>query len=678
MELKSTVITLNNLLRLNFDEEFSSFVLPIKTKLSIPSYQREYKWDKAKIKTFVDNVMVKSKFLGIITTEITDGDCLSVVDGQQRLTTTFLFLAQLYNACADEGETETQNEIRDLISFTKNGNTFFKLENESIETYLHFYTDENNRNRIKIELDPNKDIYKQAKKFREACAIIQAALVGRDYNVTLDTYKQRLVDCKMLLFAQKNTDNMQQGSSEEIYIDINEKAQRLDPEDIFKGHCFAICKTVTQQNQVKTLWRSTKKQFFDMDSIFKRTDMGVFLHFYLLAREATKRNRKDINKDLIVAGEHIITYYFETPTKVITLLKDIEKYQANLISFTTALKTINYNFSHIMTSMPQVVGNNRDRLKEIALIIDGIIHCNQNLFKLPLFNIINENYMQDADNKLTYKQFTSFIYLYYIYMFLFSKIGGSRKREDLPNDLIYQISSGEGYIIQFINEIIDYSNSFVLNNKAVSDDNTRKHLYTILDYLKVETQNTPAVQDDNLTIKLRLFPDTYNLEHLVVNKSHKINWQFADYNENDPVEGTEFTFTIDDFRTCEAWIKPNNCWANFIWIDSGFNRERLKNKDIINKLILLRGSAVSANPPNDNSYAKKHFHIETICQHIMSTDGFSDLLTAYHNHESRAVVLGRYRMFIDNYFTDENLDNLRAKFENKFISTLATLKNLVE
>ena len=62
---------------------------------------------------------------------------------------------------------------------------------------------------------------------------------------------------------------MQQGSSEEIYIDINEKSQRLDPEDIFKGHCFAICKTPNQQTQVKNLWRSIKQHYFELNQIFK-------------------------------------------------------------------------------------------------------------------------------------------------------------------------------------------------------------------------------------------------------------------------------------------------------------------------------------------------------------------------------------------------------------------------
>jgi len=121
MSLNSTVVTINNLLKLNFPNDFQGFLESPKTYFSIPDYQREYKWDEIKIKTFVSNVMTQSKFLGIITTEVPNFPYLSVVDGQQRLTTMMLLMAWLYNACADEGETETQQEIENLITFTIEG-----------------------------------------------------------------------------------------------------------------------------------------------------------------------------------------------------------------------------------------------------------------------------------------------------------------------------------------------------------------------------------------------------------------------------------------------------------------------------------------------------------------------------------------------------------------------------
>ena len=271
MELESTIVTINNLLKLNFNSNFEEFIQPKKEIIAIPDYQREYKWEKAKIKTFINNIMQRSKFLGIITVESSNQNILYLVDGQQRLTTIILMLAQLYNKCADEKETETQDEIENLIAHKVNGSLNLRLKNESIGEYINFLEDQNGNRKINLDINKSEDIYKQSNKFNEAWNIIGKEIDeirDRNPDVTLDVYKQRLLDCEMLLFAQKNTVNMQQGSSEEIYIDINEKAQKLDSEDIFKGHCFAICKIFSQQHQVKTLWRSIKQNFFSMDKIF--------------------------------------------------------------------------------------------------------------------------------------------------------------------------------------------------------------------------------------------------------------------------------------------------------------------------------------------------------------------------------------------------------------------------
>jgi hypothetical protein len=168
------------------------------------------------------------------------------------------------------------------------------------------------------------------------------------------------------------------------------------------------------------------------------------------------------------------------------------------------------------------------------------------------------------------------------------------------------------------------------------------------------------------------------MEHLLVNQSHTISWRSSSYNEEHSVADTEHLFSANDFSTCNAWTGPNNCWANFIWIDSTFNSEFLKNKDIINKILLLRGNLNLAVAPVASSYAKKHAHIETICQHIMNTDGFDTLLTAYSNNESRTKVLNCYRTFIDNYFTDENMDNLRNRFKDQFLGIRDALVQLIQ
>lgn len=683
MSLDSTVVTINNLLQRNFPNDFQEFLETSKTYFSIPDYQREYKWEKTKIKTFVSNVMTQSKFLGIITTEVPNLPYLSVVDGQQRLTTMMLLMAWLYNACADEGETETQHEIESLITFSTEGRVRFILENASVGEYLHLETDTNGVKRIKLEINPQTDIYRQSSQFMDAWNIIgQTAADTRAKNptTTLDGYKQKLLDCKVLIFAQKNTDGVQQGSIEEIYIDINEKSQKLDHEDIFKGHCFAICKTNTAQAQVKVLWRTIKQQFFSMDDILKQTNMDSFLHYYLLTQEATEETRKDIKTDLTIDGESVVTQRFNTPTRVIKLLNDIKLYQANILDFNAGLNCVNPEFANIMTASAHEIGNSRAQLLEIQTLIKDVFACKQNLFKLPIFYFVDRYMRKPEGEKLTYAQLSGFIYLYYVYMFLFARLVSSRKRADLANGLIKTINSGEGFLLQFIREIKAYSDSlsWELDDKVLRAESARKHLYQLLDYFRAASTTAPATNDSDLAIKMRLFPEAYNMEHLIVHQAHKIIWRSANYTEQNPPANTEYEFTTPDFRTCQAWSKPKIHWTNFIWIDSTFNRDILKNYDIITKIKLLRGNCVIDDSPSNGTYAKKHAHIELICQHIMSTVGFDELYEAYQTDADREEVRDRYQVFIDNYFTEDSAAQLCVKLKSVFSAQVESLRGLVQ
>jgi len=199
-----------------------------------------------------------------------------------------------------------------------------------------------------------------------------------------------------------------------------------------------------------------------------------------LTQEATRETRKDIKTDLTIDGESIITQRFNSPTKVINLIKDIKQYQANILAFKDGLNCAQPEFANIMTASAHEIGNNRAQLLEIQTLIKEVFGCKQNLFKLPLFYFVDRYMGKPNNEKLSYAQLSGFIYLYYIYMFLFARLVSSRKRGDLANGLINKIHSGEGFLIQFIKEIKTYSDSlgWELDEKVLRIESARKHLPT--------------------------------------------------------------------------------------------------------------------------------------------------------------------------------------------------------
>ena len=76
-------------------------------RLVVPANQRDYSWTRKQVRTLFQDLARaisegdKSYFLGTIVTIPRDNGVLEVVDGQQRLATTAIFLAQVRNYLAE-------------------------------------------------------------------------------------------------------------------------------------------------------------------------------------------------------------------------------------------------------------------------------------------------------------------------------------------------------------------------------------------------------------------------------------------------------------------------------------------------------------------------------------------------------------------------------------------------
>ena len=96
-----------------------------KGKVVIPLYQRPYKWEDSKIVGLLHDIYESKKFLGILILD----ECQShydLIDGQQRITTCILFLAELYNKLENKGF--AQKRIREVL-FSNNN---IRVKNDSV------------------------------------------------------------------------------------------------------------------------------------------------------------------------------------------------------------------------------------------------------------------------------------------------------------------------------------------------------------------------------------------------------------------------------------------------------------------------------------------------------------------------------------------------------------------
>lgn len=85
----------------------------------IPAYQRAYSWEKKQCTQFLEDLLEqkgKKYYLGQFLFE-KDGNTLFIIDGQQRLTTTILFLSAIAKIKILKGERSQKfNSIHSVIS----------------------------------------------------------------------------------------------------------------------------------------------------------------------------------------------------------------------------------------------------------------------------------------------------------------------------------------------------------------------------------------------------------------------------------------------------------------------------------------------------------------------------------------------------------------------------------
>src|SRR5262249_52419950 len=216
-------------------------------RLVVPGFQREYSWKPTRVKKLVSDfqaAMTKgqaSYFLG--TVALQDTHPPGLIDGQQRLATTCIFLAAVRDAYLELGAMDEAHSITNDFLFT-----YDRLAKESLPRLLLNIDD---REYIKnaVLLEPEKrtanDLPKEVHSHRlidKAFALSQEWV--RKITATADTPTRQVealnvwvdfIEQKAVLVALTPA-NLSQAY--QMFITLNDRAQRTTQADLIKSHLF--------------------------------------------------------------------------------------------------------------------------------------------------------------------------------------------------------------------------------------------------------------------------------------------------------------------------------------------------------------------------------------------------------------------------------------------------------
>ncbi len=585
-----------------------------KRKMIIPLYQREYTWTDEKIGTLVNDIKRSNKFLGNIILDETEF-CYEIVDGQQRITTCFLILVCLYNSYNKQ-----KREQAALMRLIKPYGEFM-LKNDSVGDYI------NEQNGVlSLSINPESDVYYQAGDFERAFSTISEESGKLKNHEEILEFRRKLLDCEILVLINDQHDNTH--PVEQLFLDINEKAQLLEVEDIFKGHCFENCREYFH-DELRELWIQLKKCAMGFKK-FGLKNASQYIYLYLLEAEG-----HSIPENLTVDGKHYLDGKNMDETE--SILKEMIAYgQANL-DFNDKLSHTDYRFVDLCQNSYEYRDTN-DHLILKQMCKDMLENATAQYQKLPfLYFIYSLRKDQEIVNSIKHLEFRKIIANFYVYMMLFVMGGAKKSKKDIDYT-IKEAINGEDNINQIIMAAKELRNKKVEEFKIQGNGNFDKlsFIYSITD---------EYVPNNNWVRKMYSNETGYSLEHFVIpdNRNSKICWK-------DGNNVFKFEVPTEDVRRYKKNV------VNYLIIDKSLN-ESLEHDDIITKIHAIR---VWFEQRNMNLPK----HVSEIIEHIEQMPEYMALKKLRGGDYTQEMVKTAYINFVRAYFDQE--DGLQKKIQEMF------------
>lgn len=585
--------------------------------LRIPLYQREYKWENEKISALIADVKKQHKFLGNIILDET-ADCYEIADGQQRITTCYLILANLYNFY--QGNPLEQRSILNILKPYGE----FVLKNETVGAYL-----KENANCIEVAVPEETDIYYQKDAFERANQEIGSALSFLTDSAQARDFKEKLLNCEVLVLIN---DEHYTTPIEQVFLDINEKAQLLDIEDIFKGHCFEIYAPEFYISLRET-WVELKKCASGFSTLGIKS-LSDYIYLFLLEHDSANLPKK-LNPD----GHHYLEG--KTMDETAALLKEMISYGQSILRFARNLQCTQYRFEDICPDSDE--HRNTDDHLVLKAMSTSIITLQKPLYqKLPfLYFIYNMSKDEVLRREIRHDCLRRIITNLYIYASLFALNSVKKSKAVIDHSLRDAAREAENRIAKMVaaakNLRISLVEEYIPNPCAKFEELAT--IYTIMDNYRSNTN----------WISFMYSRDTnYTLEHFVIpdQRAAKVKWWGSDTQS--------FDIEIDlDFAKRN---KKKTC--NFLVIDHNLNEE-LENYDIVKKIEMIQSWHLARR-------ISLPAHIDIFFSHIQAMPEYQVLQRHKNGEVDEEAIKADYQLFLGAYFTEEKENELLLNLKEQF------------
>lgn len=246
-------------------------------KFTIDDFQREYKWEQKHISQLIEDLYTaffnnykvghsredvetyNVYYMGPVVLSSKDAK-LSIIDGQQRLTSMTLLLMYLNNL---QGEMEGKEPVETLIYSEKFGNKSYNMQiPERINCLNALFSTGT------YELDEEADdesVQNLIDRYEDVKELFPEELKGNLLPFFISWLKEKLTFVKIVTYSEENAYT--------IFETMNDRGLNLTPTDMLKGYLLSKIKNLKKKTEVNNDW---KKRIANLHEWSQVEDLDFF------------------------------------------------------------------------------------------------------------------------------------------------------------------------------------------------------------------------------------------------------------------------------------------------------------------------------------------------------------------------------------------------------------------
>jgi uncharacterized protein with ParB-like and HNH nuclease domain len=304
---------------LNLGKLFDDFYL-------VPNYQREYVWEDAQVEQLFSDVYAEFStdggdseyFIGSIVVCPSSGGVLEVIDGQQRMTTAYLFLCVL----RDHFQRLKADPIQPLApqiaasDIDRDGNDIFRYRID-----LQYEDSGEILNKIAqgtLNLDEIEETTRSIANIKNAYLVIDSFL-QREFDSNINAlrkfYSYFIKNVKLIRIRTQSV-----AHALKIFETINDRGKGLDSMDLLKNLMFMQA-SQEQFEKLKGKWKQL------VDALYGANEKPLrFLRYFIFAEYGVDRLREDKIYEWLVENENKCGYRANPIAFVNELIEAVNAY----------------------------------------------------------------------------------------------------------------------------------------------------------------------------------------------------------------------------------------------------------------------------------------------------------------------------------------------------------------